>query len=187
MHAAFVFSVASNIWMSRQSVSFFRGSFSPGTPTIITKSSLLSCWYVKHPIINYTPPIPLGLVKVVMLCWLMTDFQDRLRTRTRDEVSLTDSAENRASHGSIHRYRKLDWTNKQTNKRFWTILLGELTDANWIKENNHEIHHYYSVCVCVCVCVYVFVCLFFSSVERETTIYRCTVRMLIEPSGKKYL
>ena len=95
----------------------------PGTPTIIAKSSLLSCWYVKHPIINYTPPIPLGLVRVVMLCWLMTDFHDRLNER--EELSPTDSAENRAFHDSIHRYRKLDWTNERT-KDFERLFL-----ANW--------------------------------------------------------
>ena len=70
--------------------------------SIIAKSSLLSCWYVKHPIINYTPhphPTEFGLSKssaerilVVMLCWLMTDLNDRLRMRTREELSLTDSA-----------------------------------------------------------------------------------------------
>ena len=57
----------------------------------------------------------------------MTDYHDRLRMKTREELSLTDSAENRAFNDSIHRYRKLDWTNKQTNdsERFFL--------ANWQK------------------------------------------------------
>jgi cytochrome c-type biogenesis protein CcmH/NrfF len=59
--------------------------------------------------------MPLRLVEFVILCCLMTNFHDRLRMRTREELSLTDSAENRAFHDSIHRYRKLDCTNERIN------------------------------------------------------------------------
>ena len=127
MHAVFVLSVSCQINQIFECLVNLSRSFMvrspPGTPTIIAKSSLLSCWYVKHPIINYTPPIPLGLVRVVMLCWLMTDFHDRLNER--EELSPTDSAENRAFHDSIHRYRNLDWTNERTNDSERLFL------ANW--------------------------------------------------------
>ena len=43
------------------------------------------------------------------------------------------------THWIIH--RKHDWTNERTNER--TTLFGELNDANWFAETNHEIHHYY--------------------------------------------
>ena len=48
----------------------------------------------------------------------------------------------RAFHDSpLPETRLNERTNKRMNERFWTILLAELTHANWIKEKNHEIHH----------------------------------------------
>ena len=44
------------------------------------------------------------------------------------------------THWIIH--RKHDWTNERTNER--TTLFGELNDANWFAETNHEIHHEHS-------------------------------------------
>ena len=71
MHAIFELSVSYLLIQILECLVNLSGSFMvrspPGTPTIISKSTLLSCWYVKHPIINYTSPIPLRLVKVVKL------------------------------------------------------------------------------------------------------------------------
>ena len=98
----------------------------PGIPTIITNPSLLSHWFVKHPIIN--SPIPLRLVKVVML------IDDRLpRSFENENEGGAESAETATGNAT-----------ERTNKRFWTILLGELTEANWIKENNHWIQYAYA-------------------------------------------
>ena len=114
----------------------------------------------------------------------MTDFHDRLRMRmrTREELSLTDSVENRAFHDSSHRYRKLDWTNKQTNdseRHFlgnWPtrtesrkIIIKSITS---VKDLRMWVFVYFCVffdghtCVCIgvclCVCLWgthrVFVC-----------------------------
>ena len=137
MHAVFVLSVSCQMNQTFECLINLSRSFMirspPGTPTIFAKSSLLSCWYVKHPIINYTP-IPLRLVKVVMLCWLMTDLHDRLRTRTRAESDWL-----RTVHSMI-RFTATGNANERTNdsERFFL--------ANWPMwtESRKQIHHYSS-------------------------------------------
>ena len=90
---------------------------------------------------------------------------------TREEVSLTDSAgirdsrtrdggrkwvwttrlafaireRERGAEGGSESERLTEWftatgnTTERTNKQ--TTLFGELNDANWFAEKNHEIHH----------------------------------------------
>jgi hypothetical protein len=64
----------------------------------------------------------------------MIDFHDRLRMKTREELSLTDSAEKRAFHDSIHRYRKRNWTNERTNdsERFFLANWATRTESRKI-------------------------------------------------------
>ena len=160
MHAVFVLSVSCQINQIFECLVNLSRSFmvrsQPGPPTtIIAKSSLLSCWHVKHPLINCTPPIPLHLVKVVMLIddrlprsfeneneggaesdWLSWEPcipwfdsplpETRLNERTtRSWVWLTQ----RTVHDSIHCYRKLDWTNER-----WFA-----NDSSWRTESRKRI------------------------------------------------
>ena len=53
------------------------------------------------------------------------------------------------THWIIH--RKHDWTNERTNER--TTLFGELNDANWFAETNHEIHHYERLVWCLIIMI----------------------------------
>ena len=64
----------------------------------------------------------------------------RLASMERRWISLTQL---RTVHSMIDSPLSETRLNEQTNERFWTILLGELTDANWLMGKNHEIHHYF--------------------------------------------
>ena len=98
------------------------------------------CWYVKHPIINYIPhPAAFGWSCNVVF------IDDRFPR------SFENENEGGAESDWLGWEACIPWfdsplpetqLNERTNERFWTILLGELSDANWIKENNHEIHNY---------------------------------------------
>ena len=81
--------------------------------------SLLSCWYVKRPIIHYTPhPAVFGLP------W---SFENENEGGAESDWLSWE----RAFHDSIHCYRKLDWTNKQTilNDSSWRTDRRELNQG----------------------------------------------------------